>query len=81
MLIGSDQKVCGWLSHFNVGIRHQITTGGKDSVLTFRVTIMELGKPVSLPVKADDPQGKLLEVQVREDGESECRFVMGRIAG
>jgi len=52
--------------------------------LTHSGTHAEQGKPKSLPtkkkqVRESEPQGKLTEVWVKEDGKSESRFVMKRI--
>lgn len=52
---------------------------GKSRHLTFHVIYVKHGKPVSPPLGAGQPQGRLLEVRVEEFGKSESRFVMKRI--
>jgi len=44
--------------------------------LTHHVTYAKHGKPVSLPNRVGRPQGQTTEVQVDEDGKSECQVVM-----
>jgi hypothetical protein len=47
--------------------------------LTHLVIQVKHGKPVFLPVRAGGPPGKLLGMQVKDTGESECPPVMGGI--
>lgn len=47
--------------------------------LTCYVIQGERGKLITSPARAGKPQGKLLELWVKESGKSECRPVMGWI--
>jgi hypothetical protein len=44
--------------------------------LTHHVTYAKHGKPVFLPNRVGRSQGQTMEVQVNEDGKSECQVVM-----
>jgi len=79
MLSGLNQKVCGQVHGAELSPaaddappaqRHDLTRSGIDS---------EHGKPVVLPVRESEPQGKPMGLRVAGRGESERRPVIGRI--
>ena len=50
--------------------------GGKMGSKPFICLHMQQGKPVFLPTGDSEPQGKPMEMRVKDDGKSECHAVM-----
>jgi len=83
LLTGFNQKVCGWLFLFTLGIRHHSKPPAKRQHLTLpchrRGTRQARSCAFSESEQAGTPQGNLLRLRVKEDGKSECPAVMAGI--
>jgi len=61
--------------------RRQTTSSANRQGLTYPGTQAEHGKPVPLPMRESNPQGRPIGVQVEEDGKSKGCAAMAQIEG
>jgi hypothetical protein len=76
MLTGLSQKASSQAQRLNRPLTQMLNYRRKRQHLTYSGAHTERGKPVSVPMRESEPRGKPIQMQVWDDGKSECHLVM-----